>query len=247
MNSKENDELSPDIIALMVVAVVIYFWGVYFHLKIVEVSKKDKDITWKLDVANSIMIILIYSRSITMHCITYIIRDLYKYTGQWFCYVFKVLGIYSTFYLYGHALIISLTKYTIIVHWQKAREWGNKKVAMVYFWINIIHPGISILIWFCIRTDFIWAFDGWAQIDRCLGDPKDRWEDNFEKMKENASLVLPHNLCQIIAPPQQDYIQYIIHMVRTFICWIHVGVHYGATTNFLEMAVYCKIFVFMRR
>ena len=139
MNSKENDELSPDIIALMVVAVVIYFWGVYFHLKIVEVSKKDKDITWKLDVANSIMIILIYSRSITMHCITYIIRDLYKYTGQWFCYVFKVLGIYSTFYLYGHALIISLTKYAANLQFKHLyiKVQSNKRFNVSRYILNI--------------------------------------------------------------------------------------------------------------
>ena len=247
MNSKKNDELSPVVIALMVVAVIIYFLGVYFHLKIVQVSKKDKDITWKLDIANSIMIILIYSRSITMHCLTYIIRDLYKYTGQWFCYVFKVFGIYSTFYLYGHALIISLTKYTIIVHWQKAREWGNKKVAMVYFWINIIHPFISIIIWLCIRPDFFWAYDGQKHIDRCLGDPKDLWVESFEKLMENKSLTNHHRLCQMAATPNQDYIRYIIHIVRTCSCWLHVGYHYGTITNLLEVPVYCPIFVFMRR
>ena len=182
-----------------------------------------------------------------MHCITYIIRDLYKYTGQWFCYVFKVFGIYSTFYLYGHALIISLTKYTIIVHWQKAREWGNKKVAMVYFWINIIHPGISILIWLCIRTDFVWAFDGWAQFDRCLGDPKDIWVEDFEKPMENASLTKLHDLCQIATSPQQDPIKYIVSLIRTSFCWVHVGFYYGYASNLFEMIVYCRIFVFMRR
>ena len=110
-----------------------------------------------------------------------------------------------------------------------------------------MHPVISILIWLCIRPDFFWAYDGMAQIDRCLGDPKDMWLDNFEKLKENKSLTKLPDLCQMIAPLQQDYIQYIIHMIRICICWLHVGFHYGSATNILEMVVYYHIFSFMRR
>ena len=247
MNLTDDSDMHPILIALLVAAVVIYFWGVYFHVRIIQVSKKDKDITWKLDIANSIMMLFIFFQAILMHGITYIIIDLYTFTGQWFCYVFKVISTYSNIYLGGHALVISLTKYSIIIHWQKAREWGNEKVAMLYFWINIMHPVISILIWLCIRSDFFWAYDGMAQIDRCLGDPKDVWVENFEKLAENKSLTKLHNLCHMIGPLPQDYIQYIIHAIRACICWLHVGFFYGSTSNILEMAVYYQIFAFMHR
>ena len=247
MNSTVNSDIHPILIALLVAAVVIYFWGVYFHVRIIQVSKKDKDLTWKLDVANSIMMLIIFFQAIAMHGITYIIRDLYTFTGHWFCYVFKVISTYSNIYLGGHALIISLTKYSIIIHWQKAREWGNEKVAMLYFWMNIMYPVISILIWLCIRTDFFWAYDGMPQIDRCLGDPKDIWADNFQNVMENKSLTKLHNLCQMNSPLQQDYTEYMIHIFRTCSCWLHVGYYYGAGTNLLEMVVYFRIFVFMHR
>ena len=247
MSLTVNDEVYPILIALMVVAVVIYLWGVYFHLKIIQASRKDKDLTWKVDIANSIIILFHFFQSIFMHTITYIIKDLYLYVGEWFCYLFKVIANYTTLYMYGHALIISLMKYTIIVHWQKAREWGNDKVAMLYFWINIIHPSISILIWLCIRPDFFWAYDGMAQIDRCLGDPKDMWVDSFEKVMENKSLTKLHNLCQMNTTPGQDHTKYIIQIIRTCCCWIQVGYFYGAATNLLEIIVYFQLFVFMHR
>ena len=247
MNLTDNEEVYSILIPLMTLASVIYFVGVYFHVKIIQVSKKDNELTWKLDTMNSIAMIVLFFLSIFMHCITYMIRDLYMYTGQGFCYIFKIIALYSNYYLWGQASIIALTKYTIIVHWQKAREWGNEKVAMVYFWINIIHPVISILIWLCIRPDFFWAYDGMAQIDRCLGDPKDVWTDNFEKLMENKSLTKLHDLCQMNAPPKEDYFQYTIHLIRTFSCWLHVGCYYGIASNLFEMAVYCKLFVFMRR
>ena len=122
MNLEENDNLYTVLIALIVVASLIYFVGIYFHVKIIQVSKKDKDLTWKIDIANSIMMLFIFLQSIFMHSITYIIRDLHMYLGEWFCYLFKVIANYSNFYLFGHAFFISLTKYTVIVHWQKARE-----------------------------------------------------------------------------------------------------------------------------
>ena len=237
----------PILIGLMIIAIVLYFCGLYFHVKIIQVSKKDKDLTWKLDIANSIIVMFIYFQSISMHCITYIIRDLYLYTGQWFCYILEVIAHYSNFYLWGHSLIISLTKYTIIVHWQKAREWGKEKVAMVYLSINIIHPVITLLVWLCIRPDFLWASDAPAHIDRCLGDPKDLWVDNFEKPMENASLTKLHDLCQMATSTQQVDIQYIVSLIRTSFCWLHVGFYYGYASNLFEMIVYFQIFVFMRR
>ena len=105
----------------------------------------------------------------------------------------------------------------------------------------------TLLVWFCIRPDFLWASDATAHIDRCLGDPKNIWVDNFERPMENASLTKLHNLCQIAAPPQQDHIQYIVNLIRACTCWIHVGFYYGYASNLFEMVVYCRIFVFMRR
>ena len=247
MSSTENEELHPIVIALMVVAIVVYFCGVYFHMRIIKVSRKDKDLTWRLDIANSIMMMFHFFQSIFMHTITYIIKDLYLYVGEWFCYLFKVISNYNNFYMFGHALIISLLKYSVIVHWQKAREWGNEKVAMLYFWINIIHPAISILIWLCIRPDFFWAYDGMPQIDRCLGDPKDIWVDSFQNVMENKSLTKLHNLCQMNTPPGHDHTEYIIQIIRTCSCWIQVGYFYGAATNLLEIIVYFQLFVFMHR
>ena len=242
-----NINVSPILIMLMLVAIIIYLWGVYFHVKIIQVSKKDKDLTWRLDIANSITMIIIFLQAIIMHTITYIIRDLYLYTGQWFCYAFKVIGAYSAFYIMGHSLIVSLMKYTVIVHWQKAREWGNERVAMVYFWINITFPVIYILIWLCIRPDFFLAYDNFAHIDRCLGDPKDMWVDSFERLEKNKSLTRLYDLCQMAAPLQEDYIDHTIHMVRTCSCWLYLGCNYATFSNLLELGVYFQLFSFLRR
>ena len=242
-----NINVSPILIMLMLVAIIIYLWGVYFHVKIIQVSKKDKDLTWRLDIANSITMIIVFLQAIIMHSITYIIRDLYLYTGQWFCYAFKVIGAYSAFYIMGHSLIISLMKYTVIVHWQKAREWGNERVAMVYFWINITFPVIYILIWLCIRPDFFLAYDNFAHIDRCLGDPKDMWVDSFERLENNKSLTKLYDLCQMAAPLQEDSIEYTIHMIRTYSCWLYLGCNYATFSNLLELGVYFQLFSFLRR
>ena len=40
MSSTGNEEIHPILIALMVVSAVIYFCGMYFHVRIIQVSKK---------------------------------------------------------------------------------------------------------------------------------------------------------------------------------------------------------------
>ena len=52
MNLTDIGQVYSIIIPLMTLASVIYFVGVYFHVKIIQVSKKDKELTWKLDMTN---------------------------------------------------------------------------------------------------------------------------------------------------------------------------------------------------
>ena len=180
--------------------------------------------------------------SIFMHSITFFVEDLYMYTGVWFCYTAKVINYYLFMYAIGHSLIVSILKYVIIVHWEKAREFGKEKVVEIFFWVNFLHPTLMIIFQLMIRPDFFWAYDGMAQIDRCLGDPKHNWVPG-----SNKSLTKLHNLCEFVAPNQDNYLDYIIYACRTFFCGLTVALFYLILWNVFEMFLYSKIFGFMRR
>ena len=129
---KEQSELAINIIT-SVIFICAYFIGLYFHIQIIRVSKKDKDITWKLDIVNSSLLIIHFTHSILMHCITYIEPDLYKYTGECFCYLSKFLTYYGILHIAAHSFIVSTMKYIFIIRWKKARTVGHDKVQQICF------------------------------------------------------------------------------------------------------------------
>ena len=122
------------ILTLPTIALCVLTVGYMLHIKIIKTSFQEKDITWKLDVTNSCLVSAIYTHSLLMQGITYLIQDLHHYTGSSFCYLSKVFTHYSGLYLSGHTLMIAGLKYILIVRWKRALEMGKEKIPPVNFW-----------------------------------------------------------------------------------------------------------------
>ena len=240
INNSKTDYIIIAILAI--VAMCLCIVGVYLHVKIIKVSIKDKEMTWKLDITNSGILIFLNVNAIFMHSITYLIGDLYTYTGEWFCYTEKVIAHYGNLYGLGHSLIVSILKYVIIVHWHAARAYGNENITEAFFWLNFLYPILMISFELISRPDFFWAYDGYAQIDRCLGDPKHNWDPI-----SNKSLTKLHNLCEFSVLSNENYLEYGIKIFRIMICWLTVVLTYVIAWNIIEMFLYHQIFKFMRR
>ena len=235
-----GDALS--VLSVLLIAIAVYLIGIYLHSKIIKVSIKEKDMTWKLDVTNSSLLIAHYTQSLFMHGITFIVQDLHKYTGKWFCYAAKVTTYYGNQYVQGHTLVISIMKYIRIIHWEWAREFGEAKITKIFFWINFLHPISDILVHLFITPNFFWAYDGYQQIDRCLGDPKHNLVPGT-----NKSLTKLHNLCNLDDSDNQDTLEYSFYVVRKGTCWTQIVLFYCILGNFIEILLYSRIFWFMHR
>ena len=115
------------------------------------------------------------------------------------------------------------------------KDWGNKKIVTIFSGVDILHPILLILIWLSIRPDFFWAHDGYAQIDRCLGDPKDVWNDAYDELLPNRSLTKTHNLCQFVGATQSSNLESAIHIFKTCLCWVVVAWYYLTSFNIFEI------------
>ena len=238
-----QEELTSNIIIQIIITICIFLIGIYFHLKIIKLSKKEKGMTWKLDLTNSLILLAHHGHCIIMNAITYIIPDLYIYTGEWFCYTSKVLNYYGTLYTVGHSMIVSILKYIHIVQWKKARNIGKEKVNHAFFWINIIFPGFLVLLHFIVKPNFYVIYDGFARVDRCLGDPNNNWGLN-----SNRTQIKAHTVCKmLIAPSTEDHFAFAIYILRSVVCWTEVVFEYFLAWNVFEIFLYSRIFSFMRR
>ena len=77
------------VITLKVIIILLYLIGVYLHIKIINVCKKDKPMTWKLDIVNSISTLFFFNLAIVLFVITYLkvsaIIDLCSDNGKIVC------------------------------------------------------------------------------------------------------------------------------------------------------------------
>ena len=225
------------------IAIFVYGIGVYFHVKVIKVSFKEKDMTWKLDITNSIILLVQHGYFLFLKIITFVIQDLYVYTGTWLCYLSKVAKYLGSLHISAHTLVIAILKYIMIVRWDWAMVVGQDKIKKAFFFIDLLHPILIFSFLLLVRTDFLVEWDSPSEeIDRCLGDPK----NNLDPAR-NHSLTKLHHLCQIDTPSNDDYLEYFGYYFKTSICWTHFTIFYLCFSNFLEVLFYTLIFKFMRR
>ena len=139
----------------------IYVIGLYLHIRIIVASKEEKDLTWKIDVTNSILVILLFGHKILIHSLTYSVQDLHIYSGDWLCYTSKVVIHYTLLYNGGHSMIISMMKYLIIVHDSKFR-FHKENLQRAFCYINILHPVLFIAVHLILVPDFYVIYGGFA-------------------------------------------------------------------------------------
>ena len=235
-----NDMMTE--ISMGVLALSFFIVGVYLHSKIIITSKRDKQMTWKLDVVNSLVIFFHYANILTMKGITYLVKDLHVYTGSFFCYVIKVITFSGNTLTTGHSLIIAVMKYTMIVHDIKVRAFGKDKMKKIFLWINIFCPIYWLLFFNIVRPDFLFVFDGISQVNRCLGK-----SDLMASDDSNKTALKLHDMCKFEIPPNPFSAEYSLYIFRTGICWFHIVIVYCNVFSIIEAFIYCRIFIFMRR
>jgi hypothetical protein len=216
--------------------------GVFFHTKIIEVCKKEKDATWKLDIFNSCLILLTFGLLVLMNGINYLIDDLHSYTGKWLCYTYKANIIYGNFSIAGHSFILSEMKYTIIVHHLKVREFGQERVKTIFFWINVIYSVCINAVFSIVRPEYFMIYDGVSVANSCLG-----LSDIVSSQDPNRSSTRLHNICEITEPTYKNSVEYVVYVFRTSLCWINVIFFYLNAWNVIECFVYFQTFRFMNR
>ena len=227
------------IIATLIFLVI----GFVLHGKIIQTSKREKDMTWQLDFAHSCIAMIHFVHYPVMYIVTFLIEDLYLYTGSWFCYLSKIMTSYGQLYIQGHSLMVGLMKFFFIVHWQKAQEVGHERAKTLFFYLHLLHPAFTTVVRLIIRPNFFWAWDGHPHFDRCMGDPKNNWVPNT-----NTTQTKLHSLCMdLVSPPPGNHLEYAVYIFRSAICWLHLVIFYLILWNIFDIFLYFSIFKFMRR
>ena len=229
------------VVILIVIMVIVYLIGVYLHTRIIKISKKDKAITWKLDILNSISILFYFNLAFVMFLVTYLKVaskiDLCSYTATWICYGLKLIVFTGRMYITSHSLIISLMKYCIIIFQEKVRAVGKHRIENLFLFLDILYPSMVFGILRLIKKD-----------DSFASDP---YQEQFFHQKSitntNETIVKLFDACTFDEAFDEISIPYIFYIVRTIICWILSISIFLNSINVLEVFFYYMIFRCMNR
>lgn len=239
MNSTEDSEVNESSgmfasISIVIATLCCYAIGSFLHIKIIRVSIEEKDLTWKIDIANSVLTLVYYGFSIFIHSITNMVPDLYTWTGTSFCYFSKVLLHYGLLYIIGHSMMISMLKYYVIVRPGAATDKVKKSLKMKFFWINLLHPLAFISIHLMITPDFYVQYGGFATVNQCLGI-----------VKPTKTKVI--QICSFVKPPDEYSLVNFLYVIKRIICIGQAIYMYIVAFNFFDIVFYVAIFQHMKR
>ena len=221
-----------------------YILGVTLHTKILRVSIKEKEMTWKMDVTNSCILIFICTLHLIIEGIVIVVPDFFEVTGEYFCYALKFASYYGNSYMFSHSLIIAILKYIRIVRWKKVMIFGKDKLTEMFFWLNFLHPILMISLQLATRPDMFTKFEGYSQISRC----SESFNHDSGYYKENRSQTRLHHLCEFEKPlDDSSYLGYSLFFFRTALCGILYVDNFLIMFNVFEIILYYKIFGFMSR
>ena len=149
--------LLPTEIFTAIVVACLFLAGVYLHSQKIQVCWKEKDVTWKIEITNSILLTLHWSLLIAVYGITYFVKNLHAHTGSWFCFLLKILRSAGDAHSMGHSFVIAFVKLLVIVH-AGTDVIRKEKFKKIFFYLNVLYGALVVGIMNVIRPDYIFVY-----------------------------------------------------------------------------------------
>ena len=236
-----KDDLTYFIIVNIILA-ALFFIGLYLQIRIIIVSKLEKEKTWKIDICHSAIMTVGYSFRISFEMITYFVPSLHLYTGKWFCYVSLYIKLFFMASVVSHSLLVSIYKYVIIVHQGFIRGFGEERASKFLFWIYLSFPPLWALLSGLARG----ILPDISSIYECLGEQVYISDVMNETSKERFRRYF---FCGFddVAANDLDNFAYVMNVTKMIGCFLTVVILFMVMANVLEVFFYLRIFAYMKR
>ena len=219
----------------------IFLLGLHFQIQIIISSIREKGVTWRIDMCNSIVMIFFYSFRIIFEIITYFIPVLYPYTGRWFCWIALFINLFGATFIISHSLVVSAYKYVYIVHNDLVRYIGGNNVSIASMGLSLLLPALLTLM-FVMRP----TIPTYSSIYNCLGMEVEKSAHVNESSAVKVQRLL---FCGFDDFSDTEYglMDYFINIINMMGCFISVAIVAAIIANITEAFLYLKIFSFIKR
>ena len=233
-----KSNISASTILNVIVQIILYFIGVLINGKIIFVcwQSRNHNKSWQLHILYSLSCIILFIFNIPFWIFSMASPNLSSFMGEWICYLAIFMNGFFVVIILMNSLLVSITKYIFVVHWDKALAYGHEKIQWTMFTISLL---VAFPIAF-LRTA-LKRYDDGSMIHSCFGFEY----DDSEKKNTRDDISFFWCTSENIAPKEDWGYAYVV-----FLQIICVGTHalYGILfCNVPEAFFYYKIFEKMNR
>ena len=236
---KFNDILKSNIststIMYIALQILLYVGGFSINLKIVRESWKtrDKSKTWQLHILYSISCTILFGLEIPFLVISNAIPNLSAYTGDWFCYLALFNIQFFGTIITVNSVLVAITKYIFIVHWDKASAYGHEKIQWNVTIFALASSLLNAVLSTVAKDDELFA-----SVTSCFGS---------ERTTENAKVWKSLFFCPLEDIFTNDKSEHAIKQLLQILCAAKSVLVYFMVSNLPEAVLYFKLFKNMKR
>ena len=172
---------------------IVYFFikativilGEYVHIQILKFLKHETCVV--KDVLKTFLYLqmMYWPAKVVFETTTEFMYPLRTIIGKWYCDLGFLWLVFGMTLIVFHSFIVSLMRYTFVVHHQKTLKYGIEEMKNLFYWIAILVPFV-ITIWGFIARRQISSV---TTLNKCYGNHVEAFlveEDVFTTTKKSA-------------------------------------------------------------
>ena len=235
----------PILIVGCAIFCTIFILGLFLQVKTIATLKHDQAIAWEINLAHSVLMIVIFSSSSILEIINYIQPSLYDNLGKWYCYLILPTILFGFFEMLFHSLYVSMYKYIFIVHSETVTRIGKQKIKRILLWTYLIIL-VSWTVLLAIRENFgsmkVFPNDVSCGVFHALGT------SSRESDEQAIQSIIRHLFsCSIDDLEQNKLENIIVNILTKVFCTSQSIINILIGLNLLEIFFYLRIFGHMNR
>ena len=224
-----------------VIFLAIFTTGVYLQIKVISVVKRDQTIAWEINLAHSVLMVVIFSAVLILKTMSYYQITFYDVFGKWHCYLLLSVMIFGFLEMLFHSLYISLYKYIFIVYREAVNRTGEQKTKRLLLWAYFTLL-TSWTLSYLVRPNF----DAFEHVIGCR-DPYSPGTNNLTSIQRKTESSARLFSCDIDDLDNTNMGNVVVNILTKVACTSQAVITYAVASNVMEIFFYLRIFGYMNR
>ena len=138
----------------VIMQISFYVIGLIINNKIVCCCWKNKEHSkaWQLHIIYSVTCTILFSFDIPFALFSTCVPHLSIMTGEWICYLALFINSFCLVVIGMSSLMIAITKYIFVVHWNKALAYGHEKAQCTLSAIFLLFASYIAIVSTVLKT-----------------------------------------------------------------------------------------------